>query len=281
MKRTYWMQLLVLVLAISVLTATSAWGKTKKTAAKTDTDAAKKETSTEKTKAGTNDDKDKDKDKDKNKDKDDADAEEKVEVLPDLTEFYAEVAEVVKLDEEGQKKLLLVQEKKNKALEKFDAKYDKLIVKIENEMDRTEKEKVREKLRAKLKEIEKKREKLHEQADNMALRVLTADQLVTWNTYELWSVISPELEFDNDELELTEEQVDKSKAICDQIAKKMGTKGRIAQNPQVKKMAIGQIGNKVLTKQQRKAYTIQQRRKRIHEMGESKTVIEPRRGRHH
>jgi hypothetical protein len=273
MKRADWIRLLVLVLAMSAWLATSAWAKTQKATSKTDADAMKKKTGVDTTKAGKDNDKDKDR-PGKNKDKDEADAEEEVEILPDLTEFYAEVAGVVRLNEEGQKKLLTIQNKKKEALDKFDAKNDKMIVRIENEMDRTENEKRREKLRTRLKEIERNREKLQEQADNVALRVLSPDQRVAWNSYELWEVISPELEFEKDELALTDEQVEKAKGICRLTAQKMGAKGRIAKNPTVQKTAFGQIGRQVLTQKQREAYTLQQRRKRLHEeTGEKKKII--------
>jgi len=281
MKRAYWIQLLVLVFAMSVLTATSVWAKTKKAASKTDADVAKKKTTAEETKVEKAKDKAKDKDDEPlfpKKDKADAEAKDEVEIHPDLAEVYAEIAEVVKLDEEGQKKFLILQEKKTQTLEKFDAKYSKMIVKIENELDRTNNKKRQEKLLLELTKISSNREKLQQKFDNQALRALRADQIIVWNTYELWAVISPEFD---DELEMTDEQVEKSKAICDQIAKMKGPKARIAQNPMIKRMAISQIGKKVLTKQQKKAYTLQQRRKRLHEEGEGKTIkVETRRGHH-
>lgn len=269
MKRAYWIRLIVLVLAVAVLTGTSAWATTKKAASQTDAAAKKKAD------AG----KDGDDDPVVDKKKKDEPADEDVEINPDLTDFYAEVAEVTRLNEDGQKKLLVVQEKKNKALDNYDKKYGKLIVRIENEMDRTENQRRREKLQVELLKIEMNREKLQEQADTVALRVLNADQMVAWNTYELWSVLSPD--FEGEDLELSDEQIEKSKAVCKQIAGKAG-KNRIAKNPSAQKMAIAQIGRQVLTQKQREAYVRQQNRKRAHEKAETKTImIETRQGRHH
>lgn len=284
MKRAYWIRLIVLVLALYAMTATSTLAKTNKTTSKADTGTAKKKTVVDKDK----DDKAKEKDEEdesilQEKDKGDAKTKDKVEIHPDLTEFYAEVAEVVQLDEEGQKKLLKLQEMKKKELDTFDEKADKIIVRLENDMDRAKKEKQREEIREKLKKIELRRENIQQKYDNQALRVINADQRIAWNTYELWEVISPELEFDDEELLLSDEQVEKSKTICGAIAKKMGAKARIAQNASVQKMAIAQIGRQVLDQKQRAAYTRQQRRKRLRDENgdkdgeKKKTII--RRGR--
>lgn len=267
MKRAYRMMTLLLLLAVIPYTTESLRAGTKKQASKADDTATKKKTDAKNKK-----------DRKKNNPplfQNDA-GKDGCEIHPDLSEFYAEIAEVVKLDEKGQKKLLAVQEQKGKTLEKYDEKYDKIIVKIENALDRTKKEKQQEKLRAELKKIEVNREKLQQTFDNKALSSLSAEQRVAWNTYELWSVVSPELEFDDD-LEMTDEQVEKSKAVCALIAKKMGAKGRIAQNPSVRKMAIVQIGKQVLTQKQRAAYTHQQRRKRLYDEQDKKTVIRGRR----
>lgn len=193
------------------------------------------------------------------------------EILPDLTDFYAEIADVAKLNKKEQKKLLEVQKQKIKTLEKFDKIYDRKIVAIENALDRTDKEKQREKLRAELKKIERSREVLEQKFDNKALSTLTSEQRIVWNAYELWNVLSPDLEFDEDPLR--DEQVDKAQAICRQIAEKMGAKGRIAQNPAAQKTALALIGRSVLTPKQRAAYARQQRRKRIVESGHDGAVL--------
>ncbi|MBN1553902.1 MAG: hypothetical protein JXA11_04100 [Phycisphaerae bacterium] len=276
MKRAHRLVTPVILITAGLL-FTTTWAKTSGDAAKTD--AVKKKTDKQKTETKKNTKKDEQKKDDEalfpKKEGEKAEADE--EIHPDLSEFYAEIAQVVKLNADGQKKLLILQEQKAKTLEKYDEKYDKVIVKIENAMDRTEKEKQRETLRAKLKSIEMKREQIEQKYDTQALRALTPDQVVTWNTHELWMTISPELEFDD--CEMTEEQVNKSKILCGVIAKKMGAKSRIARNPKVQKMAIGQIGRQILTKEQRVAYARQERRKRLMEEPEKRKKSYRRAGR--
>jgi hypothetical protein len=276
MKRAYWMQMLVLVLAI-LATAAPSWAKTKKSAAKTETKTAKKDATRNADKSK----KEKDEDDDSlfpKTNKDDKNAKDGVEINPDLEGLYAEMAEVVQLDKEGQEKLLGLQEKKNKALKTFDRKSGKLIVGIENELDRTRNEKKKAKLLKDLAAIEEKRRKGEQNYDNLAMRVLSREQKVIWNAYELWAVISPELEFDNEELELTEEQVEKSKKLCNLVAQRKGTKQRIAVNAQWKKMTLIQIGKEVLSKEQRAALEQQRKQK---QRREKSVLFETRTGRGH
>jgi hypothetical protein len=280
MKRAEGMGRIVLVLTLVTLAATFAWAESKKASSKNAAATGKKNTDAGKSKADKAKDDAQDDDALFEKKEGDQDAAE-VEINPDLSDFYAEVAQVTQLDEKGQEKLLAVQEKKKKALQKYDKKNESNIVRIENEMDRTDNEKRREKLRFELKKIEVNREKLQEQADNFALRGLSKDQMITWNAYELWAVVSPELEFEGD-LEMTDKQVDKAQAVCKQLAEKMGVKNRMAKNPSAVKMAIGQIGRQVLDKKQRDAYVRQQRRKQVMENGDvHKGGVEVRRGRGH
>lgn len=277
----YWISLVGL-LAILALICTPALAVEKQdedTAKATKTDKADKATKTGKDdKADVSEDDDSlfpkktkkdDKKTDKKKDDQEGDTKEG-KIHPDLVEMYAEVADVVELDEQGQEKLLKLQKRKAKALDAFDKKYDPRIVKIENAMDRTEKKKRLEKLRAELKKIHHGRKKLEFKYDNKIFSILNKDQMVTWNRYELWTVLSPEFEFDDEELEFTDEQVEKAKGICQAVAKKMGTKKRIAKNPKIQRMTRARIGKTVLNKKQRIVYARQQRRKRLEEKEENK-----------
>lgn len=253
MKHTTSGYFFLLILAMC-LTAGTSWAKTIKSTTKTE------KTGNEKT---------------ENRD----DLSEDFDVAPDLDKLYAEIADVVRLDKQGRQKLLNLQKQKTKKLEEFENRYGRKTVELQNKLNHAKDDKQKIKIIMTLSKICSSREKLHRKYDTQAFRILRKDQIIAWNRHELWKIISRDLQFDG-ELEMTDDQVEKSKAICDQIANRAGAKMRIAMNPEKRKTTISQIGRVVLTKQQQKAYLQQQRIKRRREKANTKTitVVETRGG---
>lgn len=197
--------------------------------------------------------------------KDEAD-EEAAGINPDLYDEYAEMAKVAKLDKKQQEKLLAIQNAKEAALEKWDQKNEKKLVRAEDTIERTKSDKKRERLELQLKKFEARRKALAAKHDRMALGILKKEQIIVWNGHRLWEEVSLEFEF----LDLDEHQQAKGKEICNKIAGKIKGKRPIAGNEKVRQVAIVRISKKVLTPEQRKEFAREQRKKKREQEREKK-----------
>jgi hypothetical protein len=198
--------------------------------------------------------------KDKNKDElTGAKEDNSLEINPELTGDFAQMARVGKLDGKQQLTLLQAQQDMESALQKWDDKWEEKIGRAEDLLAETNNRRKKADLKKWLRIKEHHRKKLADNLFSRALKTLTPKQLAAWNSDKLWEMVETEFT----DLYLNDAQIEKIHADCDKLAKKIRVAKDISGNKKLRQSILKRAYTRLTKRQKREYRKIKAKEKRL------------------
>lgn len=175
-----------------------------------------------------------------------------VEVNPELTGDYIDMAKQCRLSADQQDKIVKLLKAKDVAVKQWEHRNQKRIEYLRDEINEAEDAKDKEKERKKLERFMQGRDKVAMQYDMRAYRVLTREQLQQWYEYKLWQLIDADLRLVTPPL--SKDQNAEAKEITARYANRIPAGTQLDKQPGIKMTVHKEIYGKVLTKDQKKSF---------------------------
>lgn len=174
-----------------------------------------------------------------------------VVVLDALEDFYAKLARSSAMPEDQQKKLVILQDRMKKSVEKQQKTNEAKIEHLEKKIAKSEDEKRNKKYQAEIDKLNEGLKKIEERYHVAALKILKGDQITKWNESLVWSQIEPDMNM----MSVSEDQRKKAKAVCGEVVSKYKNRPLPeAAGPKLRMVAAKKILKEVLTEEQAKEY---------------------------